>query len=368
MHTSLVVTFPLALLLAAVAPAQTTHLVGPGGFPQISDALAVAAPGDIVHVQAGSYYGFTATKGVTIRALGQVTVGDCVFLPPAGQTLHLVGLQAQTGTFHVAGGRVTMEGCVSYGLVSQPFSPPPLHVSNATVHLRDCYFSSNITVDTPGLLVENANVTIVGSTLRATGFGNPPPAVRVVGGQLHASSSHFETFATVLGGSACLQVSSGATVWVADSTLDAALGYCPLENFGAATVRLDRCTLSPASASCASGQPGNPLLGIGQAAPLQNGAPFTLDFHAAPATFVALHASTGLGTFPIPGLFEQPSALDLTNFWFVGLYVTDGAGNAGVTFNMPAGLFVDTPLWLEASTIEATFPWQIAPLAGGIVR
>ncbi|MFN7588416.1 MAG: hypothetical protein ACK501_02705 [Planctomycetota bacterium] len=46
------------LLLAAGALAQTTHLVGPGGLAQIRDALLIAAPGDLVLAQPGTYAQF----------------------------------------------------------------------------------------------------------------------------------------------------------------------------------------------------------------------------------------------------------------------------------------------------------------------
>ena len=57
------------LAVAAVGlPAQTTHIVGLGGLPQIRDALAIAAPGDTILVQPGTYAHFSATVGVQIRA------------------------------------------------------------------------------------------------------------------------------------------------------------------------------------------------------------------------------------------------------------------------------------------------------------
>jgi hypothetical protein len=358
----------LITVIAVGLPSQTTHLVGPGGLPQVADALAIAAPGDVVHVQAGSYSGFTANIGVTIRALGQVSLGTIQCNPPVGQTLHLVDLRDQVHQIRVTGGRVTLDNCLVFNLSGQPFGPPPLHVSNASVALLNCQLTCNGTVDTPAMLAQQSDITIVDSVLKTTNFGPGTPVIRLAGGRLRASSTVLDSSFAFVAGAACLQASAGAEAWISDSALQSALGYCPIEDLGATTLRVERCTVSPASAGCTLGQPGNPLLGIGQSAPLQNGAPFTLDFHAAPTTLVALHASIGLGTFPIPGLFEQPSALDLTDFWFVGLYATDAAGDASVTFNMPAGLYVDTPLWLEAITIEATFPWQVAPVVGGVIR
>lgn len=59
----------LTLAWPAALDAQATHLVGPGGFAQIRDALAIAAPGDLILVQPGTYSQFFVQRGVTIRAV-----------------------------------------------------------------------------------------------------------------------------------------------------------------------------------------------------------------------------------------------------------------------------------------------------------
>jgi len=61
-----------AALLAVASgtlPAQNVLVVGPGGFPQIADAITAAAPGDTVLVRGGSYLPFTLRKGLIIRAV-----------------------------------------------------------------------------------------------------------------------------------------------------------------------------------------------------------------------------------------------------------------------------------------------------------
>lgn len=109
MRTSLI-----ACLLPAVAvgiPAQSTHLVGPGGYAQVSDALAVAAPGDFIHVSPGTYAPFTVTFGCTIRGLvpGGVQVQDLTgvaavtIAAPASQVVHLAGLDFSIVTANAAG-------------------------------------------------------------------------------------------------------------------------------------------------------------------------------------------------------------------------------------------------------------------------
>ena len=66
-HCSALVT-AVATLAAAVLPGQATLLVGPGGYAQITAAIAAAAPVDIVLVQPGVYDMFLLMKGLTIRA------------------------------------------------------------------------------------------------------------------------------------------------------------------------------------------------------------------------------------------------------------------------------------------------------------
>ncbi len=51
-----------SLLLLGSLGAQTTHLVGPGGFALISHAIAVANPGDVLPVTPGNYDPFTPDR------------------------------------------------------------------------------------------------------------------------------------------------------------------------------------------------------------------------------------------------------------------------------------------------------------------
>ena len=83
----------LACLVGASALAQATHVVGPGGFAQVQNALQVASPGDVIVVLPGFYLGFTANIGVTVVAAvpGTVTLGLLAVnfnLPPAQEARH----------------------------------------------------------------------------------------------------------------------------------------------------------------------------------------------------------------------------------------------------------------------------------------
>ncbi|MCB9876902.1 MAG: hypothetical protein H6835_04785 [Planctomycetes bacterium] len=97
----------LALVLATALPAvaQAPHLVGPGGFAQIGDAVAAAQPGDLIVVQQGTYLPFDVPIGVRIVAPAGATVSPpigaqfpvAIAVPP-GQRASFVGLSWRTVT------------------------------------------------------------------------------------------------------------------------------------------------------------------------------------------------------------------------------------------------------------------------------
>lgn len=115
-----------AIALVASVRAQATLDV-PGTYPEISDALAVALPGDLVVVQPGAYLPFDMTIGVTIVAPQDATVvspttcAHCysytTFNIPVGQTATIVGLQFASQAAvrpHVVtaiAGQVTFDRC-----------------------------------------------------------------------------------------------------------------------------------------------------------------------------------------------------------------------------------------------------------------
>jgi len=91
-------------------------------------------------------------------------------------------------------------------------------------------------------------------------------------------------------------------------------------------------------------------------------------WHAAILTRVAALPIAAAILQPSCARIEQPLQLDHSNFWLVGVYATDPTGITTATYNMPPGLFVDTTVWLEAISIEPAFPWQVAPVVGGVIR
>jgi peptide deformylase len=198
--------FPLLLCpffaVAVALPSQTTHLVGPGGLAQIRDALAIAQPGDRIHVQPGTYAHFTATVGVTIRALapGSVVVrydtayapptcpfcvdeGPTRFAIPAGQTAHVVGIHFEASAptivfapiFHrveVQSGRVHFEDCI---LATRRFQA--LQIAQAAqVHLNATTvagFGGPLSQGASGIRVLGGTLTAVGCQIGG-GAGSSP--------------------------------------------------------------------------------------------------------------------------------------------------------------------------------------------------
>lgn len=356
----------LALAVAAPIAAQATHLVGPGGFATIPEALAVATPGDVVLVQAGSYPGFFATQGVTVRALGLVQVASISCTLPPGANLNLVDLRI-LGQVIVNGGDVALDHC-RIDHLSFFGGSPGVQASQASVRLLGCTVNVGSTVSA-ALVATDCDVHVVDSELTLLGVtvSVPPPTVELTTSRLHASHCTLASVGSgTLGGSGVV-AGAGSSVWLSDTAIANGSNSCPVR--GGASFRIDRCTANATSASgCGTPTAGSPQLGIRQSAPLQSGAPLTLEFAGAPLQFVAIHASTGRATTPVPGLFEQPLALDLAGTWLVDIVAIDAFGVAARTWNMPAGMFVDTPLWLQAITVEPTLPWQVSPVVGGIVR
>ena len=377
--------------------AQTTHLVGPGGLPQIRDALAIAQPGDRIHVQPGAYAHFTATVGVTIRALvpGSVVVrydaayapsgcpfcvdeGPTRFVVPAGQTAHVVGVQFQ-GNFQtvqffqihhrveVQSGRVHFEDCL---LNSTKFFA--LQIAQAAqVHLDDTICGGG-----GGFPYQGATGVKVAGTLTAVGSligggaGLQPvdgTGLQVNGGTVHLSDC------VLVGGAPqdplvtyrfpALQGIGSA--WLHGCVLQG--GGCAV-NWGGTQPDFDDCTFtSPTNCGIPTG-PFPSLLGVAQATPPLLGAPFTLDWSTEPNGLVAVFASFGLGRLDLPGILAQPGWVDPVNEFFVGALFADASGAATTTFALPANpLLTDLELWFKGVSGFA-FPLQSSVPVGGVLR
>ncbi len=398
----------LPLVIAVGLPSQTTHLVGPGGLPQIRDALAIAAPGDVIHVLPGTYAHFDANVGVTIRALtpGTVTVTydpafmppgcslslNCLFAqgpthlqPPAGQTLHVVGVDfapnssPSGGPRHrvvVNGGRVTFDQCSFRSGHSVPLS-----IANATVHMQDCEASCQAFVyggsPAPGVAATNSDVTAVdclfyGTMAAPIGAGQFPQeglwlqSSRLHGSGLLITGGSVAFPGSSLIGSPALSLNGPCPVWLSDSTIIAGPSECAIDG-ATATTRVDRCTITSNATGCGTGVTTPFLLGVERPNALQPGATFTLNYRTEPNGFVLIFASGELGTVDFGPFLEQPSWLGENTSFVAGLVVADATGLATASWPIPTGPFTDLTLWFKGIS-GFTLPLQASPPAGGVVR
>ncbi|MBL9078179.1 MAG: hypothetical protein JNL08_11785 [Planctomycetes bacterium] len=390
---------PLTLLAATLA-AQTTHLVGPGGFAQIRDAIAVAAPGDVITVAAGTYAHFVADKALTIRALAPgsvhiafdpsvesaaclanpfcaVGVGVSRFQPPAGQAVHVAGL-AFDGTTQTIGiatirhrvvvtsGTATFDTCTMHA-----YDSVALTIDAAQVHLQNCVVGGQGLLTAHGVDANGANLIAVDSTLggsQTAGFALPGDAVRLTNSTLKASGCTLVGGSNFFGGvgGAALRCDAASRVWISDSTVTGGGTTCAVVGTPAVG-HIARSTAAPVGPACGTLLPA-PVVGVERPAPIQNGSTFTVHVHTEPGMLVAIHGSPRLAQIEVPGVFAQPIALDLTAFFLAGVYVSDANGDVTASWNMPAGQYVDETVWLEASAWGPTPPVLVAPVIGGVIR
>lgn len=389
----------LGFVTSVGLPSQATHLVGPGGLPQISDALAIAAPGDAIHVLPGAYAHFTANVGVGIRALvpGTVTVqfdpafespgcianpfcavtlGPTRFEPPAGQAVHVVGVTfapTPTPTFSrhrvlVASGTVTFDDCTI-----QAMEAVALSIGSAQVHLQGC------TVQALGLapqaahalIADGANLTLVDCLIAGNDtLGTfPGDAVRLTNCTLKASGCFLAGGTIQFGGpdGAALRTDHQSRVWISDSTLEAGgSGDCAIVGTPAVG-HIARSTVSSGGTGCGTLLPA-PVVGVERPTWIQNGAAFAVHVRTEPNTIVAIHASPHLAHLDLPAWFEQPIWLDLTAFFLAGVFVADGNGDVTATWSVPAGQYIDATVWLEAMVFLPGSRLLVGPVVGGVIR
>lgn len=378
MRTSLIAC--LLPVLAVGIPAQTTHLVGPTGYAEISDALAVAAPGDFIHVEPGTYAPFSVTFGCTIRGLvpGGVHVqepsGDVsvTITAPAGHVVHLAALDfrfSATGNVAIQGGRVTLDQSTVLSASTIGLTRAPLTVTNADVHLQGCtvrcsnQFGFNVAMRATNARITAIDSQFFGSPLVPSFYYNCSPAVDATGSTLHASGCMFHAGVFGVGPVPGLHA-NGGQVWLSDSTV---VGYgiwgCPIE---ATSVLVDRCSLQPMNTGCTT-PPSGGLLGVSRPQPLQNGAGFSLTYTTIPNGYAAVFASLRLASLDIPGLHAQTQWL-LGGDINLGIVLADASGQATATVAIPTGAWlVDQAMWFQGVT-GFSLPLQLSPVAGGLIR
>lgn len=390
MHaTALTIPFAVATSLLA----QTTHLVGPGGLPQIRDALAIAAPGDVIHVLPGTYAQFTATVGVTIRALqpGTVTVacdpafvGTCPLCPtlqpmtffalPVGQFAHVVDIDFDCHrlflsggvqyipTVHVTSGGATFDRCTFVGDSEGGLQQGLLVVEYAIAHLVDCTLANTqlLTIG-PALVASHSTVTAVDTSFDLVGV------LSQLGGTIRLFGSYFHGAGLTVTSTTSYTVESfDSQVWISDTTMTANGNPCPFRVVGQ-DPQLDRCTLVP-SLPCPSYAPPVPALGVARLGPPTAGAAFSLQFTTVPNGFVAVFASLLPAGALLPGILDQPNWLDGATLMNLGIVAADAMGHATATWTLPGGsAATDRSLWFQGITGFA-LPLQASPVTGGTLR
>ncbi len=366
MRASLLV---VSLSLVGAVPGQASHVVGPGGHAQISDAIAVASPGDVVLVLPGTYNFFTVSMGLTILALtpGTVSIASAGIAgtsaaPPAGQAVHFVGI-----TFpqvHVQG-RVTFDTCTIVGPVH--FFGAPLMCAMANVHLQSCVVRGVLQTghNNGTVFASGSEITAIDSTFE--GASAVPPftvgtvAVMLAGSKLRASSSTFLAgTSTTSTAPAAITGFPSSTAFVADSTLTSTLPACPVSSVSG---RQARCTMTP---PC--GLPAGPSLGVHRPQPPQLGAPFVLEFRTGAGVPIGCFAALDLDNVLVPGI-EQSVLLSIPGAWFAGGAVADATGLASMSWSIPALSAIQyRTLWFQAVDASNLQALQASPVAGGVIR
>ncbi|MBK8980079.1 MAG: hypothetical protein IPM29_29620 [Planctomycetes bacterium] len=388
-----------AAVLLLPVPAQSVLLVGPGGFPDITAAIAAASPGDVVRVASGRYGPFVCDKAVTIAALPGASVAVAPlpiptsnfttwFAVPAGQSARVrdidftnpFGAFFVTSTF-VSSGTVVFESCDFDGALGLT---EVLLVQDASVALRDCSIDAGLTAfPNPAIRAVGAGIVavdcrFVGSDMTFDGGLHPGDGILASASSLHLVRCRVEggdanvTCAYPAGDG--VRTNRGDLTWIADSVLVAGGGPCTpgghaLHNTGASPVRLARTTLVPSSGAAASIGPtaADALIGLAAATqPLLLGGPWRVDYRTVPHATLFVFASLDLMASP-PAVTVETTWLPPPFAWFTTLV----AGASGVATlqttvpNVPA--LRELGVWLHAVDL-ASSPWHVAAPIGGLLH
>lgn len=403
----------IALLTAALtstAGAQTVHVVGPGGFPQIQPAINAASPGDVVVVQAGTYDAFTLTKDLTLTAA-----------PGAVVDVQTTTIFTNSVTIVQPPGMATVTGLRFRTLL---YAAAQTRVLGGTVHFADCAFESSpgFMPALPALVVQNANVAlqrcvVLGGGVPTTtggGSGAGCNAMTVdsgtvaatdslfLGGNIHwdflghgghaiaasAADVHLANCIVIGGGNDPLisyhvpgsgvHVEAGSRVWLADCQVVGGDGRtvgggAAVENLGTTPVVVARSTLlggpgAPIGPSVIGPLTTGPLLGLsGTTAPITLGAAWTVGYRAAPATPVLVLASERIEPSSSP-LVAEPVWLPTNAFVVAAAGVTDASGVVAFAFAVPPTPSLLHASWFVQGFAGTTLPLRTTPAVGGSVR
>jgi hypothetical protein len=369
----------LSVALADPAAAQGIHLVGPGQLPTIQAAIDLAAPGDVVLVDAGVYPTFHVGKPLTITAapsaLVQIVTTDVVTvtLTPSDR-VHLGGLDIDAASMAIAGGIVSMERCTLR-------LHRGLRLVQSLAALRWCGVGAAIG---SGVLVQNAHLHASDSTFStAAGCSGADQHAAV---KIEGACTCQLSLCTLIGAwpatasqplpSVPLHVvdaiAANERIWLVDCTLIG--GFAPAGKVGPcvvapvppapAPVRLHRCTTVGAlTGSIAWG----PVVGLHTPVDMQIGTTFTTTMRGEPGHVMLLYAGSNiLGPFSIP-MTEQP-ALGFLDTVVLGAVIADSQGRADFPFAVPnSAAMRHSVLWWRGLDMTTT-PWQATPAFVSLVQ
>jgi hypothetical protein len=355
------------LVLATVASAQATLIVGPGGFATIQAAIDAAANGDIVVVRPGSYTNFSCNRGLTIRGdgTGAVSVsGPFLSLVQlaVGQRFTLADLRFEG--LLIAGGIGNLDRCEFTGTQT-------IAVTATRLVMQDCAVTPSLA---SAVGTGQAAFVAINSEVHAAGgsFVGPDQQglIGAAGSGLSLINSRFHGADLVLRGGSpgtsgqtpppAVLADSTSWLWVTDSVVTAAPAACAIN---ATQGGHDRCSLTP---NCST-LPAAPLLGVRRTQPIRRGQTFQLEFRAQPSVAVGLWTDIGLGSATDPRLLQTVLLPPATATPLIVL-VTDAAGNATPSWSVPnSPLLLDREVWFQAVT-PTTMPFPLSPVAGGLIR
>lgn len=395
----------ISLGFTAALAAQSVLKVGPGGFPEIAAAVAVASPGDVIEVASGIYMPFTLDQGLTIRAAPgafvrvQQTSSSLAMTirPPVGQLAVLARLNfLNPGAFdlvtRVERGTVWFEEC-TFGAPDLD-SVPALAVVGATVLLRRCHLVGfGWAYNQPGrhndgLSADQAQVfatdcsfegsaTALGPSVGGAGIGADNSLLHCVNCQLRGGP--LRTSCGMARPGPGLRTGAGTSVWLADCHVEGGQELCVIigvpgaVHTGAQPIRYARTTFLGGRTSIGRGAAtvgafqATPLLGAqGPALALSSGGSWQTSYRSEPNWPIGVFLATVLDPHPDP-LTQQPMPLPVGGATALALLVADAQGAATYATSIPAVPALLGATCFVAAVSGTSLPLQVSPPVGGLL-
>jgi len=391
-----------SLLLLSPSGAQTTRYVS-GGGNALDQAIAAAAPGDVLVVAPGVYFPFQLAKGLTIHAPARATLqGQYPSTPqslsltiPAGQEARISGFDflltstpgfpgLRGSTVVGAGSRVAFEDC---NLSGDFYSPALTLGPSSEVLLNRCGLGGT-------LLVTGATVVASDTTIRGGNAGivfrfGPwvaREAVNLQGrfqGERVVAKGGDGVGAPLpgYGGATAIVVGGGSELWLDASQVNGGDGPGPaaggtgILNASPRRVRLARTQVAGGTGT----PPGVPItgpadlnapsIGVTTSSPFPAvGAPFGITYSALPFDPIFLLVSRDLPVVSVP-IVEQPIRGPGSPYYaLLGVGVADAQGQLTFPLAIPADPALQyLSVWFHGIG-GLSLPLQAAVPVGGVVR